>query len=156
VQIEIRPATLADAPSLVNLYHDAYTENLALGFPASAATVSQAEVTSWIESDHLYVALHEGQLIGAVRLRLYPEWQTLVLGRLGVASAFKGQGVGSRLLSHAEAAAAAMGWERLRLTTPATHPYLPALYRRRGYQEVGIRPLPGLPYDEVILEKVLR
>lgn len=151
----IRRALISDAPAVTALYHDAYAENVRLGFPASAATVTREEVESWITGADLFVGLLHDVIVGAVRLKVYEEWGALVVGRLGVSGKWKGHGIGSALLTHAEQEAAAMGWKSLRLTTPIAHPYLPAMYRRRGYRDVGILELPDLPYDEVIMEKSL-
>lgn len=104
----------------------------------------------------MYVGLINDQIVGSVRLMVHPEWKLLVLSRLGVLSKWKGHGVASQLMLFAEKEAVSMGWDTLRLTTPINHPYLPEMYRRKGYKDVGIREFLDLPYDEVILEKKLK
>ncbi|NHN58038.1 MULTISPECIES: N-acetyltransferase [Halorussus] len=78
------------------------------------------------------------------------------LGRLGVREDRKGEGVGGSLLDRAEDAARNWGYDVVRLTTPEDHPYLPDLYRRRGYEKTGEYPLEYREYDEVVMEKRVR
>ena len=72
-----------------------------------------------------YGALHwlaftpEREPVGT--LRLLPSGQ---IGRLAVLRPYRGQGVGSRLLHHAIAAAEALGWDEV---------WLNAQYARRGF-----------------------
>lgn len=150
----LRTATVDDAATLTELYHDAYAETVDAGFPMSAAWVERREVESWIRDHQVCVAVVDDELAGAVRLSDNGD-ETVRLSRLGVAVDWKGDGLGDELLSYAEERARTDGWERIRLTTPEDHPYLPAMYRRRGYERVGTQLLDERPYDEMVLEKEL-
>jgi predicted N-acetyltransferase YhbS len=154
MNIEIRRAKVEDAIEITNIYHDAYQENERLGFPASASTVKVKEVEKWISESNIFIALTNHEIVGAVRLAINDKMNKLVIGRLGVSSNWKGKGIASILMNYAENEALKLGWKTVTLTTPINHPYLPEMYRRRGYKDVGVRELEG-PYDEVVLEKIL-
>ena len=152
---QIEAATVADADELTRVYHDAYRENRELGFPAKAESVAQSEVATWIRENHVFVARVDDAVVGGVRLEeTAPD--RLKLSRLAVHGRWKGVGIGSRLLDRAERAARDLGYQELWLTTPEDHPYLPALYRRRGYEQTGPYPLEYREYDEIVMEKRLR
>jgi GNAT superfamily N-acetyltransferase len=155
LSIHFRQASANDSNELMKLYHDAYIENIKLGFPASAATVKEAEIQQWIEKAFVYVATLDDRIVASVRLIYREEWNSLVLSRLGVLSEWKGHGIASRLMEYVEKEAFNKGWTKIRLTTPATHPYLPNMYEKRGYIKIGIREFDDLPYKEVIMEKCL-
>ena len=57
--------------------------------------------------------------------------------RLFVLPAWWGTGVAAQLLREATAAAAAEGYDRMRLWTPAGHARAQAFYRREGFTRVG-------------------
>lgn len=151
----IRRATKLDTVNLVKLYHDAYSENVRIGFPASAAYVKAEEVLDWITRDNVFVVEYERSLIGSVRLRYDFKFEKLLLCRLGILSRWKGRGIASKLMNYSEKEAIKNGYDRIILTTPLGHPYLPDMYKKRGYVPIGKLELPNLPYDEVIMEKKL-
>ena len=174
----IRRATAADAAALARVYRSAYRENRELGFPAKAESATEREVAEWIVECRVYVATveeaarddaadddaagdatgddaaGEGAIVGGVRLA-ETDPDRVKLSRLGVHGDWKGEGVGSSLVAHAERAARADGYEAIWLTTPGEHPYLPGFYRRRGYEETGTYPLEYREYDEIVMEKRL-
>lgn len=155
IKIEFRKAKVEDASDVARIYHDAYQENIKMGFPASAVTVETKEVENWIKNAYIFVSFANDEMVGAVRIMIKPEWDVLVLSRLGISSKWKGKGIASKLMDFAEQEAVNLGWDKIRLTTPINHPYLPNMYRRRGYKDIGVREFNDLPYDEVILEKEL-
>jgi len=150
----IRRATPEDAERLAAVYRSAYAENRELGFPAKAESATAAEVREWIESATVLVAAVEGTVVGGVRLER-TDGDRAKLSRLGVHEDWKGEGLGGRLVDATEARARDRGAAVLRLTTPGEHPYLPAFYRRRGYERTGTYPLEYREYDEIVLEKPL-
>ena len=152
---EIRRATVADADRLARVYRSAYRENRQLGFPAKAESVTSDEVAEWIRENRVYVARMADEIGGGVRLE-ETDADRVKLSRLGVHERWKGRGVGSAVLEHAEEAAGECGYATVRLTTPEEHPYLPEMYRRRGYAETGPYPLDYRDYDEIIMQKRLR
>ncbi|WP_435179712.1 GNAT family N-acetyltransferase [Halorussus sp. AFM4] len=152
---EVRPATEDDAEALAAAYRSAYAENRRLGFPAEAESATANEVAEWILEHRVLVAELDGELVGGVRLEA-TEADRVKLSRLGVRADRKGEGVGSALLDRAEAAVRECGYGTVWLTTPGDHPYLPDLYRRRGYEETGTYPLEYREYDEIVMEKRVR
>ncbi|WP_227354127.1 GNAT family N-acetyltransferase [Haladaptatus salinisoli] len=151
----IRRAVVADAEELARAYRSAYRENRRLGFPASAGTVTGRDVAEWVRECRVYVAETEGEVVGGVRLEA-GDSNRVKLSRLGVREERKGEGVGGRLLDRAEEAVRDCGYAAVWLTTPEDHPYLPELYRRRGYEKTGEYPLENRSYDEIVMEKRFR
>ncbi|WP_248513995.1 GNAT family N-acetyltransferase [Sporosarcina sp. NCCP-2222] len=153
----IERAKLSDAKSLAELYWDAYSENEKLGLPASASSVSVQEVEQWINNTILFVAKQPNPpiIMGTVRLKFNEDWNCFVLSRLAVKSELKGQGLSKQLMKAAEKALADRKENVIRLTVAQKHPYLPTMYKRRGYNIVGERNLNDLSYNEFIMEKVL-
>lgn len=152
---EIREASIADAETLAEVYQSAYQENRQLGFPAKAESVTADEVADWIRESRIYVATVEAKIVGSVRLEA-TDSERVKLSRLGVHESWKESGVGSSLMDYAEEAVADCDYATVWLTTPETHPYLPELYRRRGYEQTGTYPLEYREYDEIVMEKEVR
>lgn len=151
---QIRRATVADADALARAYRSAYRENRELGFPAKAESADEDDVREWIQECRVYVAEREGEVVAGVRLEATGP-DRAKLSRLGVHERWKGEGIGSALLDHAEARVRDCGYGTLWLTTPEDHPFLPGFYRRRGYEVTGEYPLDFREYDEVVMEKRL-
>ncbi|WP_321111427.1 GNAT family N-acetyltransferase [Halorussus salinisoli] len=154
-EVEIRRATDADAEALARAYRSAYEENRRLGFPAKAESATERDVSEWIRKSRVYVAEAGDEVVGGVRLEA-TDSERVKLSRLGVHENRKGEGVGSRLLDRAERAVRDWGYATIWLTTPEDHPYLPDLYRRRGYEKTGTHPLEYREYDEIVMEKRVR
>ncbi len=152
--VRIRSATPEDAEALAAAYRDAYRENRDLGFPAKAESATAADVADWIRNHRMFVAETAETMVGGVRLEATDD-AVVNLSRLGVREGWKGMGLGSRLLKHAERAATEEGYETIRLTTPENHPFLLEFYRSRGYDVTGEYPLQYREYDEVVMEKQL-
>lgn len=149
-----RQAERDDAARLATVYQSAYAENRQLGYPASAESADAETVAEWIESCHVAVAVVDGTIVGGVRLEATGT-DRVKLSRLGVHEQWKGRGIGGGLLEHALSRVQTAGYETVWLTTPPEHPYLPDVYRRRGFVETEAYPLPGRTYDEVIMERKL-
>lgn len=153
--VAIRKASVADAEALAAVYRSAYAENRRLGFPTKAADATADTVANWIEDSSLFIADQDGEIVGGVRLEVTGP-DRVKLSRLGVHEAWKGEGIGGKLLRHAETVVQQWGRTIILLTTPPEHPYLPALYRDRGYEKTGDYPLEYREYDEEVMEKRLR
>ena len=80
-----------------------------------------------------WVAVDADRLLGTVALE-HAGRAALDLRRLYVAAAFRGQGIGRRLLQHAERTAAALGYREMLLSTSELQAAAIALYRKDGYQ----------------------
>lgn len=153
-EVTLRPATAADAEALAAVYRSAYQENRELGFPAKAGSATHSGVADWIGEYQVFVAVADGAVVGGVRLE-QTSADVVKLSRLGVHEDRKGEGVGGCLLDRAEAWGREQGAERIRLTTPGEHPFLPDIYRGRGYERAGTYPLEYREYDEIVMEKRL-
>ena len=103
VALHVREATIADANALAGVYQSAYRENRRLGFPAKAESATERDIAAWIRENRVYVA-ETDDVVGGVRLEVTGPERAKV-SRLGVHEDAKGEGVGSRLLAHAEAEA---------------------------------------------------
>lgn len=152
--VTLREATPDDSDALAAAYHSAYRTNRELGFPAKAGSATADDVREWIRDHRVFVAEIDGEVIGGVRLEAVDD-DTMKLSRLGVRERWKGEGIGSRLLEHAERVARETGHETMRLTTPDEHPFLPEFYHAHGYEVTGDYPLEFREYDEVVMEKSL-
>ena len=155
--LSIRPATLADAPTLARLYRDAYAMNVELGFPSRAAEADRGALENWIRGARLFVAVDGGKLVGSIRYRDHGHYhpEDPEFGRLAVPPRARGAGVGDALIEYVEGVARRDDHDQMRLRTFAGHPFLPAVYRRRGYQEVRVRELEGAPFDVLHMCKEL-
>lgn len=149
---QIRQANQEDVERLVAVYRSAYRENRQLGFPTKAGSATEAAIHDWLDDGRLFVAEIEGQVVGAIRFEETAS-ERAKISRLGVHEEWKGHGIGSALLGYVEAFARADGYKAVWLTTPEEHPYLPTLYRNRGYRKTGEHPLEYREYDEIVMEK---
>jgi len=153
----IRPATPDEAAALAAVYRSAYRQNRDLGFPAKAEAATADEVADWIREYRVFVAKIDAgsigeDIVGGVRLEATVS-NRLKLSRLAVHADWQDERIGSRLLSWVEAVAQAEGRDAIWLTTPEEHPFLPAFYRRHGYEKTGEYPLEYREYDEIVMEK---
>lgn len=156
----IRPVRPAEAAAVRDLLHAAHAWNLANGFNFTAADITLEDLVPRLDPARFHVAEGaDGALLGTVEIK--PEgpkdpWHRpgdWGLHLLAVAPAAAGLGLGRALVAHAEGVARAAGAPRLVLDTPANHPWLPALYRRLGYQDLAVTRWDGKWYDSVILVK---
>jgi mycothiol synthase len=128
-----RPATLDDAQAVADLlcvYEAAHS-----GDPEQ---VSGADVRDWwrmfdLERDSLLMHAPGGQLaaLALTRVRL-----DRVIADSYVHPDFKGRGLGTFLLDHAEARVPQLGLERLRVFALAEDPEARELLERRGYRTI--------------------
>jgi len=151
----LREAAVADAARLAAVYRNAYRQNRDLGFPMRAASATEDEVAAWIRDHQVLVATVDDTVVGGVRLEATGD-DAVKLSRLAVHQSHQGEGVGSRLVERAERDARERGFDRVRLTTPPDHPFLPDFYRRHDCEETEPYPLEYRDYDEVVMEKPLR
>ncbi|WP_252504037.1 GNAT family N-acetyltransferase [Sporosarcina sp. Marseille-Q4943] len=157
MELVIERAKHTDAEKLVKIFHAAYSANEKLGFPSSASKVEAEEVREWINNMMIYIGKEKRTniIIGTIRLKYSEEWQCYVLSRLAVNPSHRGKGIATKLMKYGESKLLKMGEKRIRLTVAKTHPYLPKMYSEKGYEIVGERIFQELPYDELIMEKLL-
>jgi ribosomal protein S18 acetylase RimI-like enzyme len=85
----------------------------------------------------------DGPFLGSVWLEPTADGEACYLGMLTVRPDLQDRGLGRALLAAAEAAAAAAGARKVRLTVVSIRDTLIAWYRRRGYAPTGeTRPFP--------------
>jgi predicted GNAT family N-acyltransferase len=101
------------------------------------------------EAVHL-VAVEDGAVLGTCRLLL--EGTTVKLGRMAVARAARGRGLGRALLDEAAVQSRALGAERIALAAQLT---AQAMYERAGYEPYGDVFLDA-GIEHVMMEKALR
>ena len=127
-EIELRPATPADAPRLADIVQAAYGHYVErLGRPRPMPD-DYAEV---IRRDQVVVAERGGAVVGLVVLQVGDEG--FVVDNVAVDPAHKGSGVGRALLERAEAEARRAGFDSVALYTHERMTENLALYERIGY-----------------------
>lgn len=133
-EIELRPATPADAPRLADIVQAAYGHYVErLGRPRPMLD-DYAEV---IRRDQVVVAERGGAVVGLVVLQVGDEG--FVVDNVAVDPAHKGSGVGRALLERAEAEARRAGFDSVALYTHERMTENLALYERIGYVEYDRR-----------------
>jgi len=151
--LELRLATLADAPEIMTLQRACWVQealaNDVLAIPA--LTESLEEVQAWSQDWTTFVLRSRDRLVGGVRGRRSRSgaWD---IGRLMVAPDLQGRGLGRLLLEHIEHAAP-KGTTVFRLFTGARSEANLRMYRKAGYRLLG--PHEADP-SAVRLEKRLR
>ena len=88
----------------------------------------------------------QNEKVGVLKVRLYRplDAQTFVkmlpanVRRLAVDPAMKGEGLGARLLDAAVERARDEGFEVAELSTLPDHPWLPAFYRKHGFEDRSV------------------
>jgi len=155
IDLHFRLATVAVAAQLTAVYRSAFRENRRLGIPHIEERVSERQVANWIRQHTLYVAMNESDVIGGVRLDECDS-DRVKLSRLAVHERWKQKGVGGQLLDYTESQARDSGYTTIWLKTPAAHPYLPEMYRQRGYDQTGTALGEQHEVDFVTMEKELR
>src|SRR4051812_47233844 len=114
--------------------------NIEKGYPQIVA-VSVGQVVGWCNIPPMAreVAAHVGDLF------------------MGVLPAWRGKGLGARLLREALAAADAFGYLRIELGVFAANTHAAALYRKVGFVEEGIKRravlIDGVFHDEIIMAR---
>ncbi len=125
----IRPVTAEDIPEVACLDHEAFPPP----WWFSAFTLDRLRQ----ETACFLVAEREGVLVGYTEAR-WAEWGAHI-GRLAVAPAFQGQGVGSRLLAAVLSRLWEMGVREVTLNTQEDNIPSQRLYQKFGFQPMGKR-----------------
>ena len=164
--VTIRPLSPGDSiEELTALLHRAYAELAAMGL-RYAATNQTPEVTARrIAEGECAVAVLDGVVVGTITF--YPadrvngtEWydrpDVAAFGQFGVEPHLRRHGIGSALLEHVTARAAATGARELACDTSEDAPHLIRSYEARGFRRVGTADRrPYTNYLSVVLSKTL-
>jgi len=133
----IRPAVDEDAPALARMLDQ-------LGYPTDASEIPQRlERMRERPGTTVFVAEQRGKPVGVVTVHLFPSLHTsdpvAWLTALVVDETVRGSGVGSALLKRAEEWAARHGARRLALTSHLRRKEAHEFYKRREYEQTGVR-----------------
>jgi RimJ/RimL family protein N-acetyltransferase len=107
-----------------------------------------------------FVAVADREVVGWCNIPPMPREVTAHVGDLfmGVLPAWRGHGLGGRLLREALAAADAFGYLRIELGVFASNAPAAALYRKAGFVEEGIKRrailINGVFHDEIIMARL--
>lgn len=110
--------------------------------PSSAHRLTAAELAEKAATELGYVALQGGHLLGCVFLKPEPP-DVLYLGKIAVAPAAQGRGIGLLLFEQALAEARSRGLSRLRLETRIELTGNHACFARWGFVKTADRAHPG-------------
>ena len=162
--MNIEHGTVDDTGRLVALFDDAVAWLVARGQtgqwgsePFSARPKTVAGITAWASGGDLWFATDDGTDAGAILVGErhhyipptdVPELYVLVLL---TATAYRGQGVGARLIAHAADLARTRGLAQLRVDCWAGVDGLPAAYERLGFTRTGSFEVDGWPGAILVL-----
>ena len=163
---EIRALREEDAiQDLTALLHRGYAELGALGFRYRAVDQTPDITAERISRGECYVALYGGALVGTALLipprgHLPPcDWydrpDVAVLSQFAIEPSLQRRGWGSKMIQHLESRALELGAAELSIDTAEGAAHLIALYRRRGYRDVGFAQWPHTNYRSILLSKRL-
>ncbi|MFI9789100.1 GNAT family N-acetyltransferase [Kitasatospora sp. NPDC051984] len=160
----LRPFVEGDSvEKLTSLLHRAYADHAAAGRAFFASHQSVQDTAIRLGRGECWLAEHGTELVGTVTVAApyeapdgYPAparagsfWQ------LAVDPAYRGTGLGQRLLALAEDRIAALGSEEVAIDTSARAVELIDWYRRRGYVPVGTWRWDVTNYESAVLVKRL-
>lgn len=144
--VEVRPATAADVQGIRQVAAAAWHEAHApiVGRETVEGFLDEyydaAAFRRYFEADEpcLAVAIEDDAVVGFVSARPDDDRpEAFQLGRIYVSPARWGEGLGGRLLDHAEAAVAERGGERITLGVMAENDRAVGFYEAAGYERVG-------------------
>jgi GNAT superfamily N-acetyltransferase len=170
--MQIRPLLPSDSlEELTALLHAAYASLAAQGWNFTAVDQSVAMTRERLAEAQGFVAERDGRLVGTVAVRgpkppgeayiadppppLYTTPGTAILAQLAVHPDCRGEGLGERLMTAAEAWARDQGFVQLALDTAEPAQALRRRYERRGYATVGRIQWQGKTYVSVLMSKPL-
>jgi N-acetylglutamate synthase-like GNAT family acetyltransferase len=139
-QVQIRKATAEDAPLVASILRQAFAEYEPLyTTEAYAATTPKPdEVRIRMQEGPVWVALHDGHIVGTVSAVLKPTG--VYVRGMAVRPASSGLGIGHLLLETVESFAAASGCKRLFLSTTPFLSRAIRLYEAAGFQRTSDGP----------------
>ena len=133
--LEPRPATAADAAAISECVHAAYSHYVErIGAPPGPMLDDYVQV---VRDHRAYVIEERGEVVGA--LVLVEKEHGLLLDNVAVHPSRQGEGIGRRLLLHAESEARRLGHADLDLYTHQMMTENIVMYARCGYEEVERR-----------------
>jgi ribosomal protein S18 acetylase RimI-like enzyme len=141
--IVLRPIERADARAFRDCVDTVMRERKYLAFfAAPPLRETAAFVAGNIErGDPHWVAVHRGRIVGwcDVRRAALPAYAHVGLLGMGVRAAYRGRGLGERLLRTVLDASRAAGFEKIELSVYASNARARALYEKVGFVLEGVR-----------------
>lgn len=138
--IRIERCTEQHIPGLAALYNDPAVARQVLQMPYQAPELWRKRLVLDDERRVTLMAMHQDQVIGSASLEQFPRVRRSHCGSIGmgVAVAWQGRGVGTRLLAELmEVADNWMGLRRVELTVYTDNAPAIALYRKFGFEVEG-------------------
>jgi len=151
VEITIDEPTSAAVRHCFESYFAELDARFEAGFDPGRSISAEADELAEPRGLVLVARLHD-EAIGCGALKLHGG-DPAEIKRMWVHPAWRGAGLGSRLLRHLEAVAVELGYETVRLDTNGTLTNAIALYERAGYRHIAR--YNDNPYAQVWLEKNL-
>lgn len=160
VPVTIRPARQADLGGIVGVIEQVVADGTYVEAESVAQVIDQEQVLlrfNQLESRMFFVATVDNEVVGWAHLagsELAKLSHTAEL-TVGVLSAYRNRGIGSRLLDRAVTWAADREYERMYQSLPATNDRAIAFLQRHGWQIEAVRPdhyrIDGTLVDETML-----
>jgi predicted N-acetyltransferase YhbS len=135
----IRPATEADAESVVALINDAF--RIVESFFVEGNRITLKEVREYLQLGEFLLAEDNNRLIACVYLE--PRGERTYLGLLSVDPTLQKAGIGSLLMTAAEERWRERNAKYIDILTVSLREELSAFYGKRGYVKTGTSPFPA-------------
>ena len=165
-QAAIRPLRPDDSiEELTRLLHRAYADLARMGLNFTAADQAPEITRMRVEHAQCFVAIEGRSLVGTILVNhavpnalgvRFGKPRIASIHQLAVAPAYRGRGLGSRLLAHAEGWLRNLGFAEVALEAPESAPQVVAFHVRRGYRSVAAVQWNGKTYRSVIISKELQ
>ncbi len=140
-ELQLRPATAADAPAIARCVEAAYSHYIErIGEPPGPMLDDYPQV---VRDHRVFVVESGGEIAGAIVL--IEDRGTMLLDNVAVLPSRQGEGIGRRLMLLAEEEARRLGYNCIDLYTHELMTENFALYARNGYEEVERRTERGFP-----------
>lgn len=140
-ELQLRPATAADAPAIARCVEAAYSHYIErIGEPPGPMLDDYPQV---VRDHRVFVVESGGEIAGAIVL--VEERGGILLDNVAVLPSRQGEGIGRRLMLLAEEEARRLGYNCIDLYTHELMTENFALYARNGYVEVERRTEKGFP-----------
>jgi ribosomal protein S18 acetylase RimI-like enzyme len=140
----IRPADAAEAARIAQVIRSAFGQYRGVLEPPSGALALHAgAVRELMKLGGILACECDARIVACVFHRTHADH--VYLGRLSVLPAFRGRGLGVRLVAEVEALAVTAGRDRVRVGVRLSLPRNREFFERLGYREVGLDSHTGSP-----------
>lgn len=164
-QLRIRDAELSDAAMVLWMLNDLDEETRFMMLEPGERELDVARFAGWLADlrlrrDLYLVAAEADRVVGFAQVErgLYRRNRHSAVVVMGLLPAFRGRGIGTKLLAAIDEWADRNEVTRLELTVMAHNLRAISLYTRRGYAAEGVRRhsliVDGEPVDELVMAKV--